>query len=69
MAVTRCESCNGRKTVIGLGCMSKECPECYGVGFVTVKDEPVPVKRTRKKRSEPCPEITEEQAADLAVIQ
>ena len=69
MSVTRCDTCTGRKTVIGLGCMIKECPTCYGVGFVTVKDEPVVPKRTRKPRSaEKCQSNDTSPSDDLPSI-
>ncbi len=46
MSVTRCENCNGKKTIIGLGCFVKDCPGCNGVGYVKIDDVP---KRTSKK--------------------
>lgn len=33
----RCDSCNGRKRVLGMGGMEKTCQPCKGVGWI--KDE------------------------------
>ena len=30
----RCEKCNGRKDILGLGGMIKKCDACHGVGSV-----------------------------------
>jgi DnaJ-class molecular chaperone len=38
MTTTRCETCQGKKTIIGLGMISKQCPDCKGVGHVKVDD-------------------------------
>lgn len=46
MAYDRCSCCNGKKTIIGLGGMIKECKECNGVGHV----KPVEVVVEKKKR-------------------
>jgi DnaJ-class molecular chaperone len=37
MSVTRCDCCKGQKEINGLGGMKKECPECYGVGYVKIE--------------------------------
>lgn len=34
--ITRCSSCQGKKTIIGLGAMIKDCPKCDGVGHIKV---------------------------------
>ncbi len=34
--ITRCPCCVGKKTIVGLGAMIKDCPNCKGVGHVTV---------------------------------
>lgn len=39
MAITRCEMCMGKKTILGLGCLIKDCPGCKGIGHVKVVDE------------------------------
>lgn len=39
MAYKRCDGCNGRKVVIGLGMIEKDCPVCAGVGYVGEKDK------------------------------
>lgn len=48
MKCSRCENCQGKGKVLGLGCMLKECTSCAGVGYVS--QEPVPKKRTRRPR-------------------
>ncbi len=52
MECNRCENCQGKGKMLGLGCMLAECTTCAGVGYIS--KEPVPKKRTRKPRSEPC---------------
>lgn len=54
--LSRCTSCHGRKRVIGLGNIEKECPGCKGIGWVTVVDvvtpsvtPPTKVNRRREK--------------------
>jgi len=47
MTTTRCETCVGRRTIIGLGGLVKECPGCKGVGHVKVA-ESVEQKDKRK---------------------
>lgn len=39
MTTTRCETCVGRRTIIGLGGLVKECPTCKGVGHVKVEEK------------------------------
>lgn len=46
MQCSRCENCQGKGKMLGLGCMLKECTSCAGVGYVS--KEPVPKKRTRR---------------------
>lgn len=36
--LVRCECCAGRKTVIGLGNVTRKCHECSGIGFVECND-------------------------------
>lgn len=36
MAHTRCPRCTGKKVIMGLGSIIKKCPECGGVGHVTI---------------------------------
>lgn len=67
MSVTRCDCCMGKKTVIGLGAIVKDCPNCKGVGYVKVDDD-VP-KRTRKTRSvEKCQSKDTNPSEDLQSI-
>ena len=39
MAHTRCETCKGRKVVMGLGYMTAKCRTCNGVGHVAVVED------------------------------
>ena len=48
MTTTRCETCVGKKTIVGLGMISKQCPDCKGVGHVKV--EPVTDNKDKHKR-------------------
>jgi len=47
MMSKRCEACNGRKKVPGLGMIMKNCSACKGVGFVS--DKPVLEIKEKKK--------------------
>ncbi len=63
--ISRCTCCDGRKKIIGLGGMIKECNGCNGVGFVDIKKgcitgsvsenllEDIPVKIKRKYTKKP----------------
>lgn len=44
----RCSKCNGRKKIIGLGMMEKECPTCFGIGWVSKTPVEVKANKTRK---------------------
>ena len=64
--LTRCDCCEGRKHVTGLGGMRKDCDNCKGVGFVKQDAEEIveKVKRKYTKKSnivwsEEKPEIEE----------
>ena len=37
--IERCYSCMGKKTIIGLGALIKDCPVCDGVGHITIKED------------------------------
>ena len=37
--IVRCESCCGRKNIMGLGGMMQKCEVCHGVGHVLLKKE------------------------------
>jgi DnaJ-class molecular chaperone len=53
MALDRCPACVGKKKIMGLGSMIKDCPECHGVGYVKVPEVVVePVKRKYTKKTE-----------------
>ena len=46
--IMRCDSCHGKKKLIGLGSIVKDCPACKGVGYVAV--EPIKVQSARKSK-------------------
>lgn len=60
---TRCQPCQGRKVLTGLGMIQKKCPYCLGEGQVAIKDthtkvEPfantvVIIEKPVKKRGRP----------------
>ncbi len=53
MAYVRCDGCDGRKLVTGLGGMRRDCPTCKGVGFTSdVAPTTVVVKRKRRSPAE-----------------
>lgn len=45
--ISRCLRCNGKKTVMGLGSIHKECDECFGIGHVDY-DVKVPIIQTKE---------------------
>jgi hypothetical protein len=47
----RCESCNGKRTKLGLGCIEKDCDTCIGVGYVKAEEIKVKPKRIRPSRA------------------
>lgn len=55
--LSRCTSCHGRKRIVGLGNIEKECPVCKGIGWVTLdvvvaaSDEPILDSKIRNKRA------------------
>lgn len=63
MSCSRCECCNGKGTLLGLGCMDKECDNCAGVGYVKVEE--AKPKRVRN-RSKTCQKT--EKSEDVASI-
>jgi hypothetical protein len=55
---TRCAVCAGKKVIMGLGSMLKECSACDGIGHVTVvishdKNDEQENVTTTKKRGRP----------------
>lgn len=46
-----CNNCNGSKKVMGLGGMKKDCVACSGNGFMNNKNEMVPVRIKRARRT------------------
>jgi hypothetical protein len=49
MTTARCETCSGKKTIIGLGMITKQCPGCKGVGHVKVEPDSVDSKDKHKR--------------------
>lgn len=47
MTTTRCETCVGKKTILALGGLVKECPNCKGIGHVKVEEE---LKQSKEKK-------------------
>jgi DnaJ-class molecular chaperone len=50
MSTVRCDGCHGKRYLIGLGGMQKECPACRGVGYVKLVSErakPGPKKKEK----------------------
>lgn len=46
--VGRCEVCQGRKSVHGLGGIYKICTKCNGVGYISVQEALEPVVEKKK---------------------
>ena len=60
--IQRCPKCIGKKVVMGLGCMTKECPQCDGVGHIKIVldhdehkevDNIVAIESNKPKRGRP----------------
>jgi len=50
MALERCNACNGRKVLVGLGMIEKKCENCKGIGWLESKeDEPKEILKIKKK--------------------
>jgi hypothetical protein len=61
MTYDRCPCCLGKKKLMGLGAIMKDCHECHGVGYVKPVEEVKPiVKRIRTKVVNALVESTEE---------
>lgn len=55
MAFDKCETCRGRKEIMGIGGMKKKCHVCSGVGYVSINEkeeekEVVVEKRAYKRK-------------------
>lgn len=50
MTLSRCDCCEGRRNIVGLGGIQRACGNCKGVGHVNFKAEPVVVVK-RKRRT------------------
>jgi hypothetical protein len=37
--ITRCPKCTGKKVIMGMGGILKNCPECKGIGHVKFDNE------------------------------
>lgn len=35
--IERCTMCRGTKRILGLGMMDRQCPNCKGIGWVSVE--------------------------------
>ena len=57
--ITRCTSCLGKKTIVGLGGIMKDCPVCDGIGHVTVVLEHSDDKPQRSRQKKVQDERTE----------
>ncbi len=58
----RCDPCQGKKKLLMLGNIMKECPYCHGVGYIEdvkktstdeIMDLPKPKKKHKKPKVEP----------------
>lgn len=57
--INRCESCQGKKIVNGLGGMTKKCSVCSGVGFIKIEQIINKPQRGRKKKVEEVKNVGE----------
>jgi len=54
MTLSRCDCCHGRRHLVGLGGMERECSNCKGVGFVKAAAAAEPVVVVKRKRRTPA---------------
>lgn len=50
MTLYRCDCCDGRRNIVGLGGIQRACGNCNGVGHIKAVSEPVVVVK-RKRRT------------------
>lgn len=36
MATQKCKACNGYKQIVALGNITKDCPDCDGIGYIKI---------------------------------
>lgn len=43
--LAQCHACKGYKTFLGMGGITKDCPTCKGIGFITIdyNESPIPI--------------------------
>ena len=46
----RCDTCKGRKVLMGLGCIEKKCQTCSGLGWVDHVEEPIEFLKEKKEK-------------------
>ncbi len=51
--LVRCDSCHGRKRVLGMGGMQKPCEPCGAVGWKTVEDMPIVTEGVKNANGNP----------------
>jgi DnaJ-class molecular chaperone len=58
LSMINCDSCKGRKKIVGLGNIQQDCPSCRGIGWIEIPDDTLKVtladvmenpKRRKKK--------------------
>ena len=52
MILNRCDSCCGKKTVVGLGNIKKTCAKCAGVGYVKIETKVADDVKVKRKKGE-----------------
>jgi len=45
----RCDICQGKKQILSLGNLQKDCYECHGIGWLQ-PDEDEPIVKPKKKK-------------------
>lgn len=50
--IKRCESCQGKKTIMGVGMIEKKCSTCSGIGWLSEGEQEIPkiIPVTHKKK-------------------
>lgn len=53
----KCETCLGRRSVTGMGGITKKCPDCNGIGWF--EDKPLPNQATHVNQAAKKPQVTD----------
>lgn len=65
MSLTRCDCCDGRRNIVGLGGIQKACGNCKGVGYVKIDEPAKTVVVVKRKRRTPAEMLVAKELTDV----